>query len=209
LTLDFNFLTKELTGKSEYVYHVVQKDANTGEIIGGETYVIKKDSRNPFEAIAGNKEVNLNEPITISANDISEPAIYNWYDEQGNLIHQGKDLQIANAIAEKYKLEVISTIDGFKDYKDVEVTLKPSAITNISPNPASNIVQVSYKLNEVGSAYIMVINNYGGNGISNNYILDTNNSEININISNYVNGFYTFALVVNGQIVDAKNLIKQ
>jgi hypothetical protein len=31
----------------------------------------------------------------------------------------------------------------------------------------------------------------------------------NIDISNYPTGFYTVALVVNGQIVDAKTLIKQ
>ena len=43
LNVSFNFLTKELTDKSEFVYHVVQKEAETGEVIGGETYVINKD----------------------------------------------------------------------------------------------------------------------------------------------------------------------
>ena len=43
LNVSFNFLAKELTDKSEFVYHVVQKEAETGEIIGGETYVINKD----------------------------------------------------------------------------------------------------------------------------------------------------------------------
>ena len=43
LNVSFNFLAKELTDKSEFVYHVVQKEAETGEVIGGETYVINKD----------------------------------------------------------------------------------------------------------------------------------------------------------------------
>ena len=34
-------------------------------------------------------------------------------------------------------------------------------------------------------------------------------SQTTINVANYVNGFYTVALVCNGQIVDAKTLIKQ
>ena len=34
-------------------------------------------------------------------------------------------------------------------------------------------------------------------------------SQTTINLSNYTNGFYTVALVCNGQIVDAKTLIKQ
>lgn len=110
----------------------------TGNIIGGETYEIKKKTRSLFEAVAPDKEVDLNQTITISAEDINEPAIYNWYDNDGNLIYQGKDLQIANAVSEKFKLEVIATTDGFKDYKEVEVTLKPSTLENIVPNPAIN-----------------------------------------------------------------------
>ncbi len=209
LRLDFNFLTKELTDKSNYAYHVIQKDAETGQVIGGETFIINKNPRPVFEAVAPDKEVDLNQAITISAENINEPAIYNWYDNDGNLIFQGKDLQIANAVSEKFKLEVISTTDGFKDYTEVEVTLKPSKLENIVPNPATNNVLVSYKLNGVSSAYLMVIGYYGSNGTSNNYILDTNSSEINLNVSNYQSGFYTVALVVNGAIVDAKTLIKQ
>ena len=209
LRLDFNFLTKELTDKTNYAYHVIQKDAETGQVIGGETFIINKNPRPVFEAEAPDKEVDLNQAITISAEDINEPAIYNWYDNAGNLIYQGKDLQVANAVAEKFKLEVIATSDGFKDYKEVEVTLKPSTLENIAPNPATNNVLVSYKINGASSAYLMVIGYYRSNGTSNNYILDTNSSETNLNVSNYASGFYTVALVVNGVIVDAKTLIKQ
>jgi subtilisin family serine protease len=210
LNINFNFLTQELTEKTRFAYHVVQRDAVTGQIIGGETYIIKKDARNIFVADAGgDKEVDKNEPITISANQISEPAIYNWYDSNGNLVITGKDLTIATQVATKYKLEVIATADGFKDYSEIEVNLKPSVLNTIAPNPALNNVTIVYKLNEVGSAYLMIIGGYGTTGTSNNYILDTNNTEANINITNYPNGFYTVALVCNGQIVDAKTLIKQ
>lgn len=209
LTLDFNFLIAEITDKPKFKYHLVQRDAVTGAIVGGETYEIKKKTRNLFQAIAPDKEVDLNQAITISAEDINEPAIYNWYDLEGNLIFQGKDLQIANAVAEKYKLEVIATIDGYKDYKEVEVSLKPSTLESITPNPATTTVAISYKLNQAGSAYLMIIGYYGSNGTSNNYILDVNSNAISLNLNNYPSGFYTVALVVNGEIVDAKTLIKQ
>ena len=208
--LKFNFLTEELTEKSKFVYHVVQKDATTGEIIGGETYIIKKQVRPVFLADAGDtKDVDKNEPITISAAQISEPAIYNWYDTAGNLVFSGKDLTIATQVATKYKLEVIATTDGFKDYSEVNVNIKPSILNTIAPNPASDNVNISYKLNEAGSAYLMIVGSYGTTGTTNNYILDINSSETVINISNYPNGFYTVALVCNGNIVDAKTLIKQ
>jgi len=209
LTLDFNFLTEELTEKDEYIYHVVQKDANTGEVIGGETYVIRKAIRPTFIADAGgDKEVDLNETITISAEDINEPAIYNWYDKDGNLIYQGKDLTVTADVVKEYKLEVIATTDGFKDYTDVEVKFKPNVIESISPNPASNNLTVNYKINDASSSYLMVIGYYGSN-TSNNYILDTNLQQTQINVSSYPVGYYTVALVCNGEIVDAKTLIKQ
>ena len=209
LQLSFNFLTKEITEKNKFTYHVVQRDKETGEMIGGETITIEKNQRDIFSADAGEtKNVDINEPITISASQISEPVVYNWYDTNGNLIFSGKDLTIATEVATKYKLEVIATSDGFKDYSEVEVKLKPSVLSSIAPNPATNNVIINYKVNEAGTAYLMIISSYGTTNSSNNYILDINNSETNIDISNYPIGFYTIALVCNGQIVDAKTLIK-
>jgi len=208
LFLSFNFLTEELTGKNNYRYHVIQKDANTGEIIGGETFVINKNPRAIFQANAGDtRMVNLNESITLNAEDINEPAIYNWYDSEGNLIFEGKDLHISNAVAKKYKLEVISSLDGFKDYAEVSVQLNPSLIESIVPNPATNNIFVNYRINDSTSAYLMIIGY--NNSISNNYILDMDLNQTNINVSNYPIGYYTVTLVVNGEIVDSKTLIKQ
>ena len=210
IDLKFNFLTSEYTDKTCYNYHLIIRNNVTNSIIGGTTIVINKPIRNLFYANAGeNIAIDINEPIVINATEISEPAIYNWYDTQGNLIFTGKDLTIATQVATKYKLEVIANVDGFKDYSEVEVIIKPSTINSISPNPASNNVTITYKLNIVNSAYLMILGSYGTTGTSNNYILEPNSSETNINISNYPNGFYTVALVCNGQIIDAKTLVKQ
>lgn len=209
--LSFNFLAKELTEKSKFTYHVIQRDKTTNKIIGGETYIIKKKPRALFVANAGsNIEIDKNQPITISAEQINEAAIYNWYDSDGNLIYVGKDLTVSSEITKKYRLEVVATKDGFKDYDEVEVKLTPSEIEGLSPNPASNSVSVKYKTNDTNSAYLMVIGYYfGGTITSNNYILDVNTTETNINIANYPPGIYTIALVCDGQIIDAKQLIKQ
>ncbi len=209
LELKFNFHTQELTDKIEYQYHLIQKNGSTNEIEGGCTFVIYKDSRPIFTADAGgDKVVDKNEPIIISASQISEPAIYNWYDSLGNLIYAGKDLTITTDIAAKYKLEIIATADGFKDYSEVDISIKPSIISTISPNPTSNTIVIDYKLNETGTAYLMILGNYGTTYASNNYILDATSNTATINIANYPNGFYTVALICNGQIVDAKTIIK-
>ena len=210
LTLKFNFLIEELTDKSQFVYRLIQKDAVTNAIIGGETYIINKKPRPLFEADAGpDKIVDRNQPITISAVQVGKPAIYNWYDHNGNLIFTGKDLQIANAVAEKYKLEVISTADGFKDYSEMEVKLNPNRLKTIVPNPVNENTKIEYNLENVNSAYLMVVSYYMNGGVSNNYLLDINTTDTTINFSNYARGFYKVVLVANGNIVDSKIIFKQ
>ncbi len=206
LYLSFNFLTKELTDKDNFTYHIIQRDALTNEIIGGETFEIRKKSTDIFIADAGNdKEIEQYQTVTISAQDINEAAIYNWYDADGNLIYTGKDLTVSPDVTKKYKLEIITDKDGYKDYDEIEVKVKPFSLQSLTPNPASDQVSVAYKAFDASSAYLMLINTVDGS--SNNYILDINANEISINISNYSQGIYSISLVCDGEIVDAKNLI--
>lgn len=150
-------------------------------------------------------EIDKFDNITISAEEISGQAVYNWYDAGGNLIYVGKDLFIANAVAEKYKLEVIST-DNFTGYTNVEVKFKPSRLISVVPNPSSDgKAIIHYKINEASSAYLMVTNYYmATNGMSNNYIVDIDATEKSIDLSNCPKGFYKVALVVDGTITDVK-----
>lgn len=55
----------------------------------------------------------------------------------------------------------------------------------------------------------MIVGQSGSNNTSNNYVLDTSSNQITINLLNYINGYYTIALVCDGDIVDAKMIIKQ
>lgn len=204
--LSFNFLTQETTVKNNYRYHVIQKDASTGEIMGGETFEIKKKPRNLFTASAGNDlEIDKDETVILTAEDIFEAAIYNWYDEDGNLTYTGKEFEVSPEITKRYKLEVI-TEDGFKDYSEVEVKVHPYKLINLLPNPANSQVQINYDIENSSSAYIIVTG--VTNGVSNNYVLNINSTQTTINLNNYQSGHYIITLVCDGQIVDSKNLIK-
>ncbi len=204
----FNFLTSQLTTKNDFVYHVIQRDAVTNEIIGGETYEVHKRPRPVFDADAGtDEEINKNESVTIIADQINEAAVYNWYDPDGNLIYTGTDLTVAPDVTQTYKLEIITDLDGFKDYDEIEVTVNPYLLQSLVPNPASNVVEVNYDAEDATSAYLMVTNT--SNGTSNNYILDTTEFHTNLDISSYPAGLYSVALVCNGQIQQSKTLAKQ
>jgi len=111
-----------------------------------------------------------------------------------------------------YKKELNNTI--FPEIISLGVDVKRFDFV-IKTKKKTYLIETNYynsggsKLNEASSAYLMVLGYYGGSNTSNNYILDVNANQINLNVSNYQNGFYTVALVVNGKIIDAKTLIKQ
>lgn len=206
--VSFNFLTKEATQKEKFTYRVIQRDAVTDSIIGGETYVINRIPRPTFEADAGgDEEIDRSESVTITAAQINEAAIYNWYDPDGNLVYTGTDLTVSPEVTMTYQLEVISDIDGYKDYDEVEIEVNPYRLESLVPNPAANQVSANYIANGANSAYLMVVNTI--DGTSNNYIIDPSLSTISLNVSNYPSGLYSVALVCDGKIVDSKNLIKQ
>ncbi|OFY97932.1 MAG: hypothetical protein A3K10_07105 [Bacteroidetes bacterium RIFCSPLOWO2_12_FULL_31_6] len=204
----FSFLTQKVTDKNEYRYNVNQYLSKDSSLLGGEHFIVRKQNRNQFNANAGpNKEIVKNENAILYAADISESAIYNWYDPEGNLIYTGKDLSISPQITKKYKLEIIADADGFKDYDEVIVEVKQFMINNVSPNPASNQVVVDYKADEASSAYLMVMDYTATT--SYNYILDVNQTQTTFNVSNFQTGVYSIILICNGVAVDMKSLVVQ
>ncbi len=208
LNMQFNFLTKEMTQQKEYGYYVIQTDAVTDSIIGGKTCRIVKSDRTAFYADAGTDTVvDKHETILLSAEQIGEPAVYNWYDKSGNLLYEGADFSTFVSIGQIYKLEVIALADGYKDYAEVEIKLKPDKIRKVSPNPASSSLNIDYKINDADNAYISVTGVYSG--ISNNYMLDVNANSFTLNLQNYPAGAYVITLVCNGAISDSKTFIKQ
>lgn len=145
LSVNFNFLTDELTNKTEYTYHLLQREVGTNKLIGGETFEIRKPINSFFDANAGDDEViDSNQSVTISAQEIAGDATYNWYDPDGNLIFTGTDLTVSPEITMTYMLEVISDLDGFKDYDEIQIIVSPNRIESLVPNPVSTQLIIDY-----------------------------------------------------------------
>jgi hypothetical protein len=205
----FNFLIEEIPQNSQFFFEVNQINSVTNEIVGGELYEVAVPNRPDFDADAGtDQEVDAGNTITLSALQISEDAIYNWYDENGNLVHTGKDFTLTPDLTQKYKLEIIATLDGFKDYDEVEITVNKNKITALSPNPATSNLFIDYDIEEtVSSAYFVLVQHTSSQ--SNQYIIDFTTNSKQIDVSNLPNGTYSLILVCDGQVMDYTNLIIQ
>lgn len=208
LSVKINFLTKEVSNRELYDLYIVQKESVTQEVVGGFKVLIKKSPRPMFVANAGeDMEVSKNETITLNSEDINEDAIYNWYDENGNLVYTGIEFLLVPEVTSKYKLEIIAESDGYKDYDEVEVNIKLPKINSITPNPVnqSNNISINYNSENADSLYIVLI---PLNGSFNDYFtLNINDSQKEISTNSYPPGLYFLSLVADEQIVDQKTII--
>ena len=211
LYLGFSFLIDEITTEETYHYRVAQRLASQeNDITGAEHLVIRKSKfpRDAFSANAGfDQQIKKNDSTNVNADDILEPAIYNWYDPEGNLIYSGKNATVSPEITTTYKLEVMASTDGFKDYDEVVIEVHQYWLEDIAPNPTASTTNISYQIEGAGSAYLMVLNGFGT--ATNNYILSPNSNQINLDVNSYTRGVYNVILIVDGQAVDAKSFIAQ
>lgn len=214
LKLRFNFLIDEVDQIDQYKYRVLQKRtisniSTESHWTGGVHFTINKGPRSLFEAYAGEDlEIDKGDSVTITAEQINESAKYYWYNSEGVLIYTGSSLTVSPEITKAYRLEVVTDADGFKDYDEVEIKVNDFEVSNLLPNPAQSQLTVEYKTMSGSSSYLMVFderNNY----LVNNYIVNSDGAQITLDLQSYPSGNYIIALVVNGQIVDAKTLIKQ
>lgn len=201
LNVKVNFLTDAYTNNDQFGFNVEHWDNETNELMGGELYLVNKNQRDLFEADA----VVTNN--TLSAVTINEPAVYNWYDANGTLLHTGQNYTISNTNG-TYLLEVVADYDGYKDMKEVTVVASnPTLIHNIYPNPATSNVTIQYNQLNCNNAYLMLVN--VNNNASANYILNLNNTNINIDTSQYTPGLYRVVLVCDNNVTESHNLIIQ
>ncbi|MDY5968657.1 MAG: T9SS type A sorting domain-containing protein [Bacteroidales bacterium] len=177
-------------------------------MIGSLTLIVNKFPKsNLFKAeIEGSNLALRNANVTLSADNIGEAAIYNWYNTSKELVGSGESLSVTAASTEKYTLEVIATADGYKDYDSVVVATSLGRIESVSPNPANAHVTVAYSLSgEIASASIKVQNVAGQ--IFYSAPLNTSVNLHVIDLQAIPAGQYTVRIECAGNVQDTKTLI--
>ncbi len=211
LKTKISFLTQKNPEDNEFDFDLSLFEIGEKEvIIGGEHYLATKDRNRDFKAIALSDTVVLAaQPISFSAASISENAEYVWYNANGDTISTQQTLQIQPISSEQYRLEVVSQYDGAKDYDTVTAIVKNGFISNISPNPASSNISVSYNLSDnTPNATIQIVNSVGM--VLNSTNITQLQTRVDINVNSLINGHYNVNLVLpNGDIVDSKTLLIQ
>ncbi len=205
-----NFLM-ERAQSDYYTYQVQQFFRGSRQPLGGEYFQIHRSERPNFEAYAGEDQViDSGSSTVLEARTINESAVYEWYNQSGELIHQGKKVTVAPTETTNYTLAVTTTADAYKDYDEVTVSVSSgtNAITDITPNPAGEEVVVSYQIEEGATTSAIIIVNQTTTA-QKVYNVDPSSENLTINLSNFQAGIYVVNLSVNGAIMDSQTLIKQ
>lgn len=185
LQVKFNFKEQVADLEGEYVCRVRLKDQETGRLVGGETYVIRKKPRPRFDVVIDHKVADSG--IQLIAQKIEEPAIYRWRDTTGELLHEGGTFTISRK--EPIQLEVEAQADGVKGDAlfDARVVEESNQILSVSPNPAQDQLYVKVSLEEAGSLMITPVS--GGTS----YIYPIQ-GDCTLDVSSYPRGKYLLTL---------------
>ncbi|MBR9831716.1 tyrosinase family protein [bacterium] len=211
--VEFNFLTEQYPFEDEYSFHVEQQfhqgeeEVLVAGVLGGEGYRVVPPTRTMFLADAGvDVTISSIDSTILQATDIGEEATYTWYAPNGEIIEQNISIQVSPEVTSIYKLKV-STDGGLVDYDEVKVTVKPYEILSMTPNPASEQVTISYKINGAATATLQLVKPFSSSNEIFNLV--TNSTSKILNISNLTAGIYSVILICDGVAHDSQTLVIQ
>ena len=213
LEAEVNFFTQEEPENNEFMFDIaeyVDNEKGGKELIGGETYIAIRNSERDsyFKAKAvDDKTVLPAEPVSFRAEPISEDAVYTWFDQKGDTVARGLNLTVTPTSTQYYKLEVVATADGFKDYDSVRATVRNGAIVSLSPNPTDNQLTITYRLAAGITNATIEISDMQNLSVQSYPIAATATTKT-VSLAGLTAGTYVVKLIVDGEIVDTQQVIK-
>ena len=213
LEAEVNFFTQEKPENNEFVFDIaeyVDDEKGGKELIGGETYIAIRNSERDsyFKAKAvDDKTVLPAEPVSFRAEPISEDAVYTWFDQKGDTVARGLNLTVTPTSTQHYKLEVVATADGFKDYDSVRVTVRNGAIVSLSPNPTDNQLTITYRLAAGITNATIEISDVQNLSVQ-SYPVTAAATAKTVSLAGLTAGTYVVKLIINGETVDTQQVIK-
>ncbi|MDR1792025.1 MAG: hypothetical protein LBR36_01075 [Bacteroidales bacterium] len=131
--------------------------------------------------------------------------------------HVADDLRAANTDAMHEHLSINGVMDNLTKERSWRKPISKASkvmltmglllwyITTTSAQSLGSLWNVSYKIDEANSAYLMLVPLMAGT--VNQYILPVGTNNITIDITGYLSGQYAVILICNGEVVDFKNII--
>ncbi len=162
-----------------------------------------------FKAVAEadkDKVVRNKEYVVLNSNVLMDSASYVWFDQSGSKIGEGSQITVSPQTSQVYTVSITKDEDGYRSYGEIEVEALDGVIKSLSPNPANDNVTVVYELSDNVANASIRISNIEQTITTDHTIVPTATSQT-IPLSGYSSGVYMVKLVIDGVVVDSKQLI--
>ena len=178
-----------------------------GELVGAERFIAIRDNTHIFQAVAlGDREAFAGGNITLTAEDIGEPAQYIWRTLDGTILAEGLQLNLTVQGPQVCLLEVIADADGYKDFDTVHISVIEGAIINLAPNPSNHQTFVAYRLADGVTGAMLTLTNAAGRVVY-SAPLTSGAAGHTLNLQSLPEGHYVVSLVAHGVTLDSKTLV--
>lgn len=179
-------------------------DEGSGEIIGGEQFDFIVNPRPKIDPqidkilVPGGK-------VKLTAKNVSEDAVYEWYDKDGNLVGKGKELTLGpTAASGEYTLHVVAVKDNVANSATVNVEQRPLIKDIEVTNPGKVKVDFNYPVPENVSARV---SSPTGNTSVEEYMIDSGATQATFHITNQMSDIMQMSIAENGKVIETRKII--
>lgn len=186
--------------------NVIQRDVETGKIVGGEAiYIIRKSRGQVINPGIGVIDGVYDKKLT--ATNINEPVSYEWIDNNNKIIGTEKTLMLTDDNSDKITLRVTADSDGALAYATVDLN-EFVRIKSINPLPLTSVLNVSLDSSARSGMKLVLSSSVGlMNKVELN--LKEGEREFSIPTGKIAKGEYVLSLYDNGKVIDSRHIVKE
>ncbi len=205
ITFKFNPVASSAINKiSQRQVDVAVYDSETGQCLGGETYIIKL---NPRPAIVPNieKTQNPDGTYTLAVSNVNEDVSYEWHDKDGQIIGTGCSITVpANSANVDYSVDVVSTSDAAMNTAETTVERLPM-IRDVKVG--GNSLEMTFNAPVRKNMSVRVLNASSQSALS-EYRLEQGVFTCSLPVDSHESGVYQLSLIENGKETENRKVLK-
>lgn len=185
-----------------YFFSVIQRDRQTGKVVGGEDFQIRQQPRKAIEPII--KTIELDGNYLLKATNIDEPAHYSWFDENGSKVGEGQEISLQPTKKQAYTLRVEAEKDGSFNYAQINLNAS-QGFKRLSPMPFNTQLNIELKRPAIHGTKIQIVP-VSAHGHTEEFDVLPGETGMTIYTANYAKGIYAVCLLINDKIVETRQI---
>ncbi len=206
ISLSCTFNSLFVSGSKKYAFDLIQRDETTGEIIGGESFIVSTPTLSPWGPIVIRPSIIDNRYVlkaeTETPNEISN---FKWTDKTGHIIGNSDEITVTPTLRNN-EYTVTAARSGV--FEQASITLDQiQGIESVSPSPATNYIDVTLKTPVDNDATYIKVQSVLNNMVVKKEVVKSS-SQARIELGNIPKGVVVIQLISHDEVIDNTKVIR-